>query len=78
MVYGDSTYINAMIVCVCNNVSDSQIRDAVTRGVSSMAQLQADLAVSTQCGTCFEFAFDVLQSCVVEAEAKSGLFYNAA
>lgn len=41
-----------MFVCLCKAVSDHDIHRAVERGVSSFAELQAELEVSTVCGTC--------------------------
>ena len=50
-----------MIVCICNNVSDREIRQAVDFGVSSMAELSRDLGVATCCGQCTSCATQVLQ-----------------
>lgn len=51
-----------MIVCVCNNISDREIRQAVDLGITSMAELRRDLGVSTCCGQCASYAEDVLRS----------------
>ncbi|MFK7731286.1 MAG: bacterioferritin-associated ferredoxin [Pseudomonadales bacterium] len=67
-----------MIICVCNNISDRQIRDVIDRGACSMADIQAQLPVSSQCGTCFESAEQVLFECLRSAKRNPGLFYNAA
>jgi bacterioferritin-associated ferredoxin len=45
-----------MIVCVCNNISDREIRQAVDLGLSSMG----DLGVATCCGKCASCARQVL------------------
>lgn len=50
-----------MIVCVCHNISDREIRQAVDLGLSSMAELRRDLGVATCCGKCRSCAKDVLQ-----------------
>lgn len=50
-----------MIVCVCNNISEREIRQAVDLGVSSMAELRRDLGVATCCGKCHTCAKEVLQ-----------------
>ncbi|MDC8759465.1 (2Fe-2S)-binding protein [Janthinobacterium fluminis] len=50
-----------MIVCVCNNISDREIRQAVDLGLSSMAELRRDLGVATCCGKCHSCAKEVLQ-----------------
>ena len=49
-----------MIVCVCNNISDREIRQAVDLGLSSMAELSRDLGVGTCCGKCTSCARKVL------------------
>ena len=49
-----------MIVCVCNNISDREIRQAVDLGLSSMAELRRDLGVATCCGKCAPCAKQVL------------------
>ncbi len=49
-----------MIVCVCNNISDREIRQAVDLGLSSMEELSRDLGVATCCGQCADCAKQVL------------------
>jgi bacterioferritin-associated ferredoxin len=56
-----------MIVCVCNNVSEKEIRQAFELGATSMVALQADLGVATCCGSCHDCANQVL----VEAQEAS-------
>ena len=49
-----------MIVCVCNNISDREIRQAAELGISSIAELRKELGVGTMCGTCVSYAREVL------------------
>jgi bacterioferritin-associated ferredoxin len=49
-----------MIVCVCNNISDREIRQAVELGISSTAELYKELGVGTCCGKCVSYAREVL------------------
>jgi bacterioferritin-associated ferredoxin len=49
-----------MIVCVCNNISDREIRQAIELGLSSMAELHHELGVGTCCGKCVSYARQVL------------------
>ena len=49
-----------MIICLCNNISDREIRQAVDLGLSTMAELRRDLGVATCCGTCASHAKQVL------------------
>lgn len=51
-----------MIVCVCNNISDREIRQAVDLGLSTMAELRRDLGVATCCGKCHTYAREVLST----------------
>ncbi|MEO7496387.1 MAG: (2Fe-2S)-binding protein [Massilia sp.] len=59
-----------MIVCVCNNISDREIRQAVDLGITSMAELRRDLGVATCCGKCASCAKQVMSK-HLEATAKT-------
>jgi bacterioferritin-associated ferredoxin len=41
-----------MYVCICNAVTDGQIRGAVEEGITSMKGLRETLGCSNQCGKC--------------------------
>jgi bacterioferritin-associated ferredoxin len=58
-----------MIVCVCNNISDREIRQAVDLGLSSMDELRRDLGVATCCGKCETYAEEVLNTHVERTNA---------
>ncbi|MRW93402.1 2Fe-2S ferredoxin [Duganella sp. FT80W] len=49
-----------MIVCVCNNISDREIRQAMEFGITSMEELRGALGVATCCGQCFSCAEEIL------------------
>jgi len=49
-----------MYVCICNAVTDSAIRQAVSEGARSLRDLSARTGCSTQCGRCVHTARDVL------------------
>ena len=49
-----------MYVCICNAVTDSQIREAAKAGVTNVWQLQSELGVATNCGSCREVAAEIL------------------
>ena len=55
-----------MYVCVCNSVTDRDIRKAVKGGVQTFKQLQQATEVATCCGKCAGCARDLLD----EALAK--------
>lgn len=56
-----------MIVCICNNVSDRKIRQAVDAGITSMAELRDHLDIGTCCGKCHPSAKRVLRDCLAES-----------
>jgi len=56
-----------MIVCICNNVSDREIRKAVASGMTTMSELRQNLGVATCCGKCHTCARQVLRECSEDA-----------
>jgi len=55
-----------MYVCVCNAVTDSDIREAYAEGARTFDALQDQLGVSTCCGCCESTARDILATCQAE------------
>jgi bacterioferritin-associated ferredoxin len=49
-----------MYVCICNGITDKQIRRAAEAGVRDIRQLQATLGVASGCGSCKEHATEIL------------------
>jgi bacterioferritin-associated ferredoxin len=56
-----------MYVCLCNPVTDRQIRSCVQQGARSLCELQAQLGVAAQCGMCAATAL-----AIVDEETHSG------
>lgn len=52
-----------MYVCVCNAITDKQIREAAASGVQDVWGLQAELGVATNCGSCKDVASEILAEC---------------
>lgn len=70
-----------MIVCVCNNISDREIRQAMELGITSMEELCRDLGVATCCGQCFSCAEEILNehlagAAIEETQLKRPVFTN--
>ncbi|KAB2322326.1 (2Fe-2S)-binding protein [Betaproteobacteria bacterium SCN1] len=62
-----------MYVCLCHNVTDSDIHRLVrTEGVCTVRQLGEHLGVATQCGKCAKCAKEVLREARQMAAAESG------
>lgn len=55
-----------MIVCVCHNVPERKIREAVDEGMTTMPALRENLGVGTCCGKCHSCAKTVLRECLEE------------
>jgi len=49
-----------MFICVCNAVTDREIRDLARRGVDSLAELQMLTGCSGCCGQCADEAESLL------------------
>ena len=50
-----------MYVCICNAITDAQIREAAESGVRDLWDLQAALGVAGNCGSCRDAAADILR-----------------
>ena len=51
-----------MYVCICNGVTDHQIREAAASGVRSVAELTMRTGCGATCGTCLETAAGILEA----------------
>ncbi|MBA5639238.1 (2Fe-2S)-binding protein [Duganella sp. LX20W] len=60
-----------MIVCVCNNISDREIRQAVELGLRTMDELREQLGVATCCGQCADCAQSVLDTQLAKMNAST-------
>ncbi|HBO11149.1 MAG TPA: (2Fe-2S)-binding protein [Halieaceae bacterium] len=50
-----------MFVCLCNGITESQIRAAASTGISTLEELTDRLGVASQCGQCGAMAQAVLE-----------------
>ena len=66
-----------MIVCVCNNISDREIRQAVDLGITSIADLREELGLGTCCGKCISYAREVLHEAVDSKTVVTELSFRA-
>lgn len=55
-----SLKIERMYICICNAVTDRQIRTAVAAGAASLDDLAMTLGVGAGCGCCREAAEQVI------------------
>jgi len=59
-----------MYVCICNAITDKQIRRAAKAGASSVYDLQNELGVAAGCGSCMDHAAEIL----AEQHESGGIF----
>jgi bacterioferritin-associated ferredoxin len=50
-----------MYVCICNPVTDSEVRVCVRRGACTLSDLQMQLGVAAQCGMCAPTAVAIIE-----------------
>ena len=51
-----------MYICICNQVTESQLRKEIEHGATTVRQLRNSLGVTNQCGKCG----DCVKQCVKE------------
>ena len=50
-----------MYICLCNAITDAQIRRAAKSGARDIHSLQKELGVAAGCGSCEEHAVSILR-----------------
>ncbi len=50
-----------MFVCVCNGITERQVREAIDQGATSLQDLTACLGVASGCGTCASFTTRLIE-----------------
>jgi bacterioferritin-associated ferredoxin len=66
-----------MYVCLCKGVTDSQIKEAVDAGATSIGQLRKCLGVASQCGKCGVAAREILQETLIDRSGNNFENYYA-
>ena len=57
-----------MLVCICNRISDKDIRSAIHEGASGIGDVCADLGLGSCCGKCVPFAKDLVDETVSQLQ----------
>ncbi|HSD52761.1 MAG TPA: (2Fe-2S)-binding protein [Burkholderiales bacterium] len=60
-----------MFICVCNAVTDREIRQCAELGVASVADLKDSLGVAAGCGRCECAADEILRECARAGGSQS-------
>ena len=67
-----------MYVCICNAITDKQIRQAADNGCTDLWALQRELGVATGCGSCKEVASEILHEARQQRAAPGPILYQPA
>jgi bacterioferritin-associated ferredoxin len=49
-----------MIVCVCNRISESEVREASRKGARTPEDAYAEFDCEVQCGCCLDYAQELI------------------
>jgi bacterioferritin-associated ferredoxin len=49
-----------MYVCICNPVSDTEVRRCVRSGACTLSDLKMQLGIASQCGMCASAAVSII------------------
>lgn len=67
-----------MYVCLCEGVTDGQIREAIYEGCCSYRDVRATLGVASQCGKCACLAKQVVRETLSDVHSsQAALAYPA-
>jgi bacterioferritin-associated ferredoxin len=50
-----------MYICVCNGITENEVRRCVRRGATSLRELQMELGVACNCGKCAATAAAIVE-----------------
>ena len=67
-----------MYVCLCKGITDSQIKNAIDDGATSLRALRKELGAMTQCGKCASLTKEILNDqLMLNRSVNFDLFYSA-
>jgi bacterioferritin-associated ferredoxin len=66
-----------MYVCICNAITDKQIRRAAKNGVDNLYELRESLGVASNCGSCADQAQSILNESSQKRIAQPSMYYPA-
>ncbi|NQX87031.1 MAG: bacterioferritin-associated ferredoxin [Halioglobus sp.] len=64
-----------MYVCLCNGITDTQIRAAIQKGASSLKDVRKTLGVANQCGKCGIQTREILREAQFDTVSEQDRFY---
>ena len=67
-----------MYICLCNAITDRQIREAADAGAKDLSDLQRKLGVASGCGSCKETAAEILRESRQRRQGFEPVIYQPA
>jgi bacterioferritin-associated ferredoxin len=64
-----------MYICICKGITDSQIRQVVSDGATTLADVRQQLGAASKCGKCACLVDSVINE--ARADSPSGMYYAA-
>lgn len=62
-----------MYVCLCNGLTDQQVKDAASRGACRLRELYGACGCAAQCGNCAKTMLSIMREMTpAEAQAAAG------
>lgn len=65
--------VGSMYVCICNSVTDREIKKAVKQGIDTFDEVRNQLGVSSCCGQCENHAREVINEACTAKPTFSGI-----
>ena len=66
-----------MYICICNAITDKQIRRAAASGVDNLYELRERLGVASTCGSCADQAQSILSETNQTSFVGPSMYYPA-
>jgi bacterioferritin-associated ferredoxin len=63
-------------VCLCHGITEKQITSCVAEGARTFSDLQGQLGVATQCGSCAHQACEILDEGLRRADCASSNWHR--
>lgn len=60
-----------MVVCICNNVSDKKVKEAIESGAKDVRSVLRHLKVKVQCATCISTVSEMLRSKSIDGDVAA-------
>ncbi|PZP44036.1 MAG: (2Fe-2S)-binding protein [Azospirillum brasilense] len=60
-----------MYVCLCNGITDTQVKDAIASGASRCCEIYSKCGCKAQCGTCTRMILAMMRAQPEQVQARA-------